>query len=244
MMEKIKMIIADDDSSSRLLLEHMIKVFSDFEIIGEATNGEELHQQAIELKPDLVLVDINMPGLTGLEAVKLCKETMPSLQVIFTTGYEEFAVEAFNMSAVDYLVKPIDRTRLFIALDKAKKAIQLERTLSQKSKHYNKLSIKSNNSFLYIHIDEILYIEKEGRKTILHTKDDRHETTESLADLERLLPDYFYKTHRSYLVNLSRITRIEPSGETYLAYFANTKKNAYISKLKINEVQEQIEMKK
>lgn len=237
------MIIADDDSSSRLLLQHTIKLFSDFEIIAEAANGEELFKLAVELRPDLLLVDINMPGLTGLEAVKLCKKSMPSLQVIFTTGYEEFAVEAFNMSAVDYLVKPIERTRLFVALDKAKKAIQLDRTLVTQSRQYNKLSIKSNNSFLYLHINEILYIEKEGRKTILHTISERHETTESLTDLEKMLPDYFYKTHRSYLVNLSRITRIEPSGETYLACFANTAKTAYISKLKISEVQEQIEMK-
>lgn len=244
MVEKIKMIIADDDSSSRLLLQHTIKLFSDFEIIAEAANGEELYQLALELRPDLLLADINMPGLSGLDAVKLCKESMPSLQVIFTTGYEEFAVEAFNMSAVDYLVKPIERTRLFVALDKAKKAIQLDRTLVMKGRQYNKLSIKSNNSFLYLHTDEILYIEKEGRKTILHTKNERHETTESLTDLEKLLPDYFYKTHRSYLVNLSRISKIEPSGETYLACFANTDKTAYISKLKINEVQEQIEIKK
>jgi two-component system, LytTR family, response regulator len=242
-MEKIKIVIADDDSSSRLLLNHTIKLFSEFEIIGEAGNGEELYQLVIEQKPDIALVDINMPGLTGVEAVKLCKEVLPSLQVIFTTGYEEFAVEAFNLSVVDYIVKPIERTRLFIALDKAKKALQLEKTISQKSKQYNKLSIKSNNSYLYLTIDDILYVEKEGRKTILHTKSERFETTESLLDFEELLPDYFYKTHRSYLVNLSKIIKIEPSGETYLACFANTPKNAYISKLKISEVQELIERK-
>jgi two-component system, LytTR family, response regulator len=243
MMEKIRIVIADDDSSSRLLLQHTIKLFFDFEVIGEAGNGEELYQLVIDLKPDIALVDINMPGLTGVEAVKLCKETMPSLQVVFTTGYEEFAVEAFNMSAVDYIVKPIERTRLFIALDKATKALQLEKTMAQKYKQYKKLSIKSNNSYLYLTIEDILFIEKEGRKTILHTKNERFETTESLMDLEDMLPGYFYKTHRSYLVNLSKIIKIEPSGETYLACFANTSKNAYISKLKINEVQEMIEKK-
>jgi len=242
-MEKMKIVIADDDSSSRLLLNHTIKLFSDFDIIGEAGNGEELYQLVIEQKPDIALVDINMPGLTGVEAVKLCKKVMPSLQVIFTTGYEEFAVEAFNMSAVDYIVKPIERTRLFIALDKAKKALQLERTIAQKSKQYNKLSIKSNNSYLYLTIDDILFVEKEGRKTILHTKSERFETTESLLDFEELLPDFFFKTHRSYLVNLTKIIKIKPSGETYLACFANTTKNAYISKLKISEVQELIEKK-
>jgi two-component system, LytTR family, response regulator len=242
-MEKIRIVIADDDSSSRLLLNHTIKLFSDFEIIGETGNGEELYQLVIEQKPDIALVDINMPGLTGVEAVKICKEVLPSLQVIFTTGYEEFAVEAFNLSVVDYIVKPIERTRLFIALDKAKKSLQLEKTIAQKSKQYNKLSIKSNNSYLYLTIDDILYVEKEGRKTILHTKSERFETTESLLDFEELLPDFFFKTHRSYLVNLTKIIKIEPSGETYLACFANSTKNAYISKLKISEVQELIEKK-
>jgi two-component system LytT family response regulator len=240
-LEKIRIVIAEDDSSSRLLLHHFINLFSDFEVIGEAANGEELFQLVVDKKPDIALVDINMPGMTGVEAVKVSKEVMPSLQVIFTTGYEDFAVEAFNMSAVDYIVKPIERTRLFIALDKAKKAIQLERTLAQKSKQYNKLSIKSNNSYLYLTIEDILFIEKEGRKTILHTKNERFETTESLLDLKLTLPSYFYKTHRSFLVNLTKIIKIEPSGETYLACFENTSKNAYISKLKISEVQELIE---
>ncbi|EWG11550.1 LytR/AlgR family response regulator transcription factor [Cytobacillus firmus] len=240
-MEKLKIVIADDDASSRLLLHHTIRLFNEYEVAGEAGNGEKFYQLVLELKPDIVLVDINMPGLSGLEAVKLCREAIPSLQVVFTTGYEEFAVEAFNISAADYIVKPIERTRLFVALDKAKKALQLERSLSARNRQQHKLSIKSNNTYLYLTIEDLLYIEKEGRKTILHTKNDRYETSESLQDLEEKLPDYFYKTHRSFLVNLTRINKIEPSGETFLAHFSNSQKTAHISKLKINEVQEIIE---
>ena len=242
-MQKYRVVIADDDASSRLLLRHFIQLFSEFEVIGEAASGEELYYVAIKEKPEIVLVDINMPDLNGMEAVKLCKESIPALQVIFTTGYEDFAVEAFNISAADYIVKPIGHARLFMALDKAKRSIMLSLTQDSIPKQFNKLSIKSNNSHLYLSVDEILYIEKEGRKTILHTLNERYETSESLQDIEGKLPDYFYKTHRSFLVNLTKIVKIKPSGETYLAGFTSSSKIAHISKLKINDVQTIIEHK-
>lgn len=234
-MEKFKIIIADDDRSSRTILSHFIHLLSEYQVIEEVSSGEELIQLVIAQRPEIVLADINMPGMNGVEAVKICKERFPGLQVIFTTGHDEFAVEAFNISAADYIVKPIERTRLFMALEKAKKLVQLYRNADQK-KNRNKLAIKSNNTFLYLSVDEILYIEKGGRKTILHTANSQFETSESLQELEGKLPAHFYKTHRSYLVNLKKIIKIESSGETYLSYFTGTEKVAYISKLKINEV--------
>lgn len=235
-MEKFKVIIADDDHPSRMVLMHFIRLLPEYEVVQEAANGEEFIQLVMKEEPEIVLVDINMPDLNGMEAVKICKERFPSLQVIFTTGYDEFAVEAFNISAADYIVKPIERTRLFIALEKAKKQIQFNNGSNQVMEKAKKLAIKSNNTFLYLSIDDILYAEKEGRKTILHTKDSNYETSDSLQELEGKLPNQFYKTHRSFLVNLRKITKIVPSGETYLAHFNRTEKIAYISKLKINDV--------
>jgi two-component system, LytTR family, response regulator len=237
-METLKVIIADDDLSSRILLSNFTEILEDYQVVGLAANGEELVQLVKEKIPDIVLADINMPGVNGVEAVKSCKEILPSLQIIFTTGYDDFAIEAFNISAVDYIVKPIERVRLFIAFEKAKKAIQFlkKAKLKATANGLNKLSVKSNNSFVYIAVDEILYIEKEGRKSVVHTADERYETLESLYELEKRVPDFFYKTHRSYLVNLKKIAKIEAYGETYLAYFSRPNKVAHISKLKINEV--------
>ncbi|WP_102273924.1 LytR/AlgR family response regulator transcription factor [Cytobacillus massiliigabonensis] len=235
-MEKYKVIIADDDHPSRMILMHFIQILPEYEIVQEASNGEEFIQLVMREEPEIVLVDINMPGLNGMEAVKICKERYPSLQVIFTTGYDEFAVEAFNISAADYIVKPIERTRLFMALEKAKKLIQFNNGSNHLQKKANKLAIKSNNTFLYLSVDDILYAEKEGRKTILHTINSHFETSESLQELEGKLPSHFYKTHRSFLVNLKKITKIVSSGETYQVFFNGTEKIAYISKLKINDV--------
>jgi two-component system, LytTR family, response regulator len=235
-MEDIKVIIADDDHSSKTLLCYFIEILSEYRVVGTAANGQELIELVKKEKPDIVLVDIHMPGINGVEAAKVCKEMIPSLKVIFTTGSDEFAVEAFNISAVDYIVKPIEKIRLFIALEKAKQSLQFEVKKEARTFSKNKLAIKSNHSFLYILIEDILYIEKVGRKSIIHIENNQFETLESLQEIEERLPEYFYKTHRSYLVNLKKIVKIEAFGETYAVDFGKPKKVAYISKLKINEV--------
>lgn len=237
-MEKMKVILADDHISSRTILSRFTQLLPDFEVIGEATNGEELVQMVISKKPDIVLVDVNMPILTGMQAVKICRNFLPSLQIIFTTGYDEFAVEAFDVAAVDYVVKPIEKTRLFVALEKARQAVQGKNKFGEKAENSiaKKLLIKSKNKFIYLSVEDILFIEKEGRKSILHTIGERYETTESLQELEESLPNYFYKSHRSYLINLNKIEKIEPCGETYLVYFSSSEKVAHISRLKINKV--------
>jgi two-component system, LytTR family, response regulator len=236
-MEELKVVIAEDDFSSKTLLSYFIELLSEYKVVGEASNGKELIEVVQKVKPDIVLVDIHMPLLNGVEAAKMCKEMLPSLQVIFTTGSEEFAVEAFNISAIDYIVKPIEKVRLFIALEKAKQSLQLHARTETKPVIKNKLAIKSNQAILYITIEDILYIEKEGRKSILHTEEGRYESLESLQELEDRLPDFFFKTHRSYLVNLRKIIKIKPFGETYIAEFTVPEKFASISKLKIHEVQ-------
>jgi two-component system LytT family response regulator len=244
-MEVLKVVVADDDSVSRSLLLHFINLLPQYKVIGEAANGEEFIHLVMREKPDIVLVDIDMPDLNGLEAVKSCKEIFPLLQVIFTTGYDDYAVEAFNISAADYIVKPIERTRLFNALEKARTLNGLfneSKGLLEINKN-KRLGIKSQNTFLFLPIEDILFIEKEGRKTVIHTRNERYETNETLQELSTKLDGNFHKTHRSFLVNLTKIVKIESAGETFLAHFLDTEKVAHISKLKINEVQERI-MKK
>ncbi|MEH7440220.1 LytTR family DNA-binding domain-containing protein [Neobacillus drentensis] len=237
-MGEMKVIIVDDDSSSRTLLLHFTQLAPDFQVIGEAATSKECIELVKRVKPDIALVDISMPDLNGVETVKICKEIHPSLQVIFTTGHDEYAVDAFTLSAVDYIVKPIERVRLFIALEKARKSIALTKSVEAKrmGKGASKLVFKSNQTFVYLAPDEILFIEKEGRKSVIHTETEQFETMEALQEIEVRLPRTFFKTHRSFLVNLKWISKIESLGETYIAKFSQSEKKAYISKLKINEV--------
>src|SRR4051794_17416584 len=100
----MKVLIADDNPASRKLMKHLIKHLSNYQIVADVANGEELIRKVIMEKPDIALVDINMPLLSGMEAVKSCKKILPSLQVIFITGYDEYALEAFEVNAIDYIV--------------------------------------------------------------------------------------------------------------------------------------------
>lgn len=238
-MDKLTIVIADDDLPSRTLLIEFINIFPGYQVVGEASNGEELVNLIFRETPNIALVDINMPGLNGVDAIISCKEFIPSLQTIFTTGYDQFAVEAFNISAIDYIVKPVDRMRLYAALEKAKKNLNIYHFSQSKTSRQTaqKISIKSNNMLVYLNTDDILFIEKEARKTLVHTLHNSYETTDTLQEYETRLPGYFYKTHRSYLVNLKKISLIEPSGETFLAHFNHSTKVAHISRLKIHDVQ-------
>jgi two-component system LytT family response regulator len=241
-MKNLKVIIADDDLSSKKLLGYYIQLFPEYVLTGEASSGEELMELVRKKQPDIVLVDIHMPGINGIEAAQLCKEIVPSLQVIFTTGSDEFAVEAFKLSAVDYIVKPIEKVRLLIALEKAKIGLQLYKRLEAKqgAAPLGKLAIKSNQAFLYLAMEDIVYIEKEGRKSIIHLEAEQVESSDSLQDIAKRLPNYFYRTHRSYVVNLRKIIKIEAFGETYFAHFTDSEKIAHISKLQIQAVHQLI----
>src|SRR4051794_32354613 len=114
----MRVLISEDDPASRKLLKHLILLLPNYQIVGEVENGEELIHNVMKEKPDIALVDIGLPLLDGMEAVRTCKQIHPSLQVIFVTGHDEYALEAFKVNAIDYIVKPIDRNRLYGALER------------------------------------------------------------------------------------------------------------------------------
>ncbi|MGG1576300.1 LytR/AlgR family response regulator transcription factor [Fictibacillus sp. NRS-1165] len=231
----MKVLIAEDDASSRKLLKLFIDSLPDYHIVGEAKNGEELIKYAASEKPDMALVDIGMPLLNGMEAVKACKEFQPSMQVIFITGHDDYALEAFEVRAVDYMMKPIERNRLYGALDRAAHVIysQGERVPTVKKD----LKIKQQRNIIFIPLDDILFIERMDRKSVIHTKNKSYETNEPLASLEVALDSRFQASHRSYIINAEHLVRIEAAGQMYKAYFKDYGETAKISKHKVDELQ-------
>ncbi|MCM3726568.1 LytTR family two component transcriptional regulator [Neobacillus bataviensis] len=232
----MRVLIAEDHAPSRKLLKHLIKPLQSYEMVGEAVNGEDLICKVMIEKPDIILVDINMPLLNGMEAVKSCKKVVPSLQVIFITGHDEFALEAFSVNAIDYIVKPIDRDRLYAALGRAaalaKTPAESERPTVKKD-----LMVKQSNRFSFIPLDDIIFIERADRKAVIHTIDQKIEVNEALTNLEELLDSRFVASHRSYIINLQYLKRIETAGQTYKAYFKNYEETAKVSKNKLAELQ-------
>lgn len=127
----VKVLIADDNIDSIEILEYFISQVPGFDVIGSCRDGEELIQQVIVQSPELILVDINMLSMSGLEAVKECLKIKPDLRFIFITGYDQFAVEAFELSALDYIIKPIENQRLYVALERAKKRLLNKKKTTQ-----------------------------------------------------------------------------------------------------------------
>jgi two-component system LytT family response regulator len=242
-MEPIRVVLVDDNEDSLDILEFFMCSLSSFEIVGTCRNGEELIEEVMIKKPDLVLADINMPKKNGLEAVKDCITFHPNLKFIFITGYDNYAITAFQLAAVDYIVKPIEKDRLYRALDKAKNMINFALGTIEsvvKEKCINNLVIKDPNCTRYIPLDKIYFIEKTGKKCFVFTRDEVYETSENISKIYEKLDHNFYSAHRSYIINLKKVAHIKPSHETYIAYFHEYDRHASISKLKINEVREKI----
>ncbi|WP_456273226.1 LytR/AlgR family response regulator transcription factor [Bacillus sp. AK031] len=237
-----KIVIAEDDLASRKVLSLFISKTADYEIVAEAVNGEELIRHLIVEKPDIAIVDIGMPLLNGMEAIKSCKELLPDLQVIFLTGHDEYAMEAFDINAADYIIKPIERGRLIKALDRASLLGSAEQQGKSDKREQNdrKLVLKHYNNFSIIPFEEIIFIEKIDRKTSIHTKANVYQNTESLSDLLQELSSDFIQAHRSYIINMKHLSNIEARGQSYYASFLNYSKKAKISKHHLKEVRNKL----
>ncbi|MYL35314.1 response regulator [Pontibacillus yanchengensis] len=236
-----RILIADDQEASRKLLRQMIEkmVMDSFEIIDEARDGEELIEKALLHQPDLVLCDIEMPKIKGIEAIREIQKSMPSLDYIFTTAHESFAVEAFELYAVDYVLKPIQMSRLMLALERGKAILEKKQPQqSQRANAFSRIPIRFNRSMYYIQVDDILFIEKNDRKSVIHTLDEQYSSSETLEYFLDYLDNRFVQSHRSFIINLTHVARIQTSGKSYLVYFNGYEEAAQISKQNIQRVQQ------
>lgn len=232
MDSKITVIIAEDNEDAQEIMMSFIEPLHHFEVIGVADNGDRLLDLNVNKKPHLILAGINMPKLNGIEAIAACLKTNPELKFIFTTGSEEHAVKAFDLNAVDYVLKPIKKERLYIALERAKASLDTYSEIEQKQI----LTIKIDRTSYFIHFPRIIFIEKHSRKTIIHTREQQYETNETLESIFKQLDHHFFRTHRSFIVNINYISHITIEGDTYFAHFINYSEYAHVSKLQKNEL--------
>ncbi|HEY0657670.1 MAG TPA: response regulator [Pyrinomonadaceae bacterium] len=238
-MTKLRVIIADDERPAREFLKAVLREFEDVEIVGEAENGAEAIEIITREKPDLALLDLQMPEVSGLEVVKLLRKSQMPL-VAFITAYDEYAVQAFEVNAVDYLLKPIEKSRLRQTLQRAHE--RLEQTdwqekeaenLMNATKIYDentraefleRIPVKKRDEIYLIPIAEVASIVADGELLHITTdKNQKHVINFRLKDLEaRLAPDKFTRLSRGALVNLKMISRVSPMpGGTYLIALKN-----------------------
>ena len=213
-----RVLIIDDEQPARDVIRHYLKEHAELELIGEFSDGFSGLKAIQEMKPDLVFLDVQMPKLTGLELLDLLED--PPV-IIFSTAYDQFAIKAFEMNAVDYIMKPYSKERFSQAVSKAinqlhgeagkAPAVQnLVKSLEESNELLQRIAVKSRHKVSVVPVEEIIYLEAEGDYVMIHTKDARHLKEKTMKYFETHLdPGQFIRIHRSFIVNARFIDRIE-----------------------------------
>jgi two-component system response regulator LytT len=211
-------MIADDEKLAQDELAYLLKDFDDIEIAGTAGNGIEALDLVQKLEPDLVFLDVQMPGLDGLAVVRKLREKNIELpHIIFTTAFDQYAVEAFRLEAMDYLLKPIERGRLEETLDRVRRIVldRQKATLPESprlSPQRTKLLVRNGNRNFIADAQDLVYATIDnGLITLVTTALEGHSNYKTIEELQASLDrDVFWRVHRSYLININRIREVVP----------------------------------
>ena len=210
----IRTILIDDEPLARDIVKHYLKSFPEVEIVAECNDGFEGLKAITQFHPDFIFLDIQMPKINGFEMLELV-ENPPA--VIFTTAFDEFALKAFEVNAVDYLLKPIEQERFDLAVNKLPGRLKqpeaiaelLESAANSPAQH-NRVVVKINGAIKIIPVTEIHYFEANDDQVRISTTEGDFYKNKTMSFFERTLdPEQFIRIHRSYLINLSQVTKIE-----------------------------------
>lgn len=218
----ISTVIVDDEQLASEELSYLLGDFSDVEVIAVGTNGFEAYELIEKLEPDLVFMDVQVPGMDGLMVIrKLREKNVPLPYFILATAYDHYAIEAFTLEAMDYLLKPIEKDRLALSIDRARRAIGEKAKLAipepalsapRATLQRTKLLVKSNNRNFIVDANEVIYATiDDGLITIVATGIEGQSNYRTIEELQSNLdPDTFWRVHRSFLVNINRIKEVIP----------------------------------
>lgn len=230
--KRIQAVIVDDEELARQVLREFLSAHPEIDIAAECANGFEAVKTVAERKPDLVFLDIQMPKLDGFEVLELIGN---EAAVIFTTAYDNFAIRAFEVHAVDYLLKPISAERFEAALARAKErmggkmnaaalpAAELAAAARPPSQFADRIPVRDGTRVFIVPVAKLDYAEAQDDYVALASEGKKHLKQQTIASLETALdPSRFLRIHRSYIVNLERVARIEPYGkDSHVAVLAN-----------------------
>ena len=216
----LKALIVDDEKLARRDLKYLLASVKGVEVVGEAANGIEALKMIEKTEPDIVFLDIEMPGLNGLEVVERLMPKGLKVDVIFVTAYDHYAVKAFDVNAIDYLLKPVAPERLAEAVDRARTrvssgappSVPIDTIIASVTNRKNKkLTIRSGESMRIIDEDELIYASIEGGVVTAITHElEGTMSYQSLDELQGVLSDNFVRAHRAFVVNVDMITEVIP----------------------------------
>ena len=215
----LRAIIVDDEELARSVVRELLRPHPEIQVVAECVNGFEAVKAVAEYKPDLLFLDVQMPKLTGFDVLELIGT---GVAVIFVTAYDEFAMKAFEVHAVDYLLKPVGKERLEAALKQAKARLgekvpapaELSAAARAPGQFAERLVVKDGTKVTLIPVTKLDYAEAQDDYVALASEGKKHLKQQTIASLEASLdPKEFVRIHRSYVVNLERVARIEPYGK-------------------------------
>jgi len=230
----LRVLIADDDAGMRLVLRKIIESMDEMQCIGEAADGGEAVRLCLELKPDVIFLDVDMPIMKGTDAAKEISEALPNVSKVFCTAHADYMAEAFQVYAADYLIKPFKTDRVRQTLRRIQKTKEKIKAAPPKT-----LMLKSREGMTFVPIKGILMIYRENKVTYIETAMESYTTSESLNSIwTKLGGGDFFKCHRAYIINTSAIASIHPYGRwTYTVSLRETDKTALITHEKLDELQ-------
>ncbi len=247
-MDKIRVLIADDNNAMRLIEKKMIARVEGFELVGEARDGLECIELVEQLRPQIVFLDVEMPGKTGVEAARIIQDMDPSIILIFATAHDQYMGDAFEVYAFDYLVKPFKVERVLQTLERARDRLYPERdeaplphpAVPEPRQTNTRMMLHHRDGVTFLNMPDIVLVQREDRATVIYTRDGgRYVTGDSLAETEaRLDPAVFFRSHKSYIINLNHISNITPYGRwTYIIRLTGITQDALITHEKYEELE-------
>lgn len=250
---EIRVVIADDQEGMRLILRKMIEKADGFTLCAEADNGTDVLELVEKYKPHVCFLDVEMPGMTGLECAKSIQDTDPHTMIVFATAHDDYMAQAFEVYAFDYMVKPFKVERVMKTLERIRQVMRMRRGQEDAAGEQAPMTVKTRNvvssgrimlrhkdGVNFVNQSDILLVQRENRSTVLYATDGRRfETSEALGDVqERLDPQIFFRCHKSYIINLNVIDSITPYGRwTYIVHLVGTQQDALITYEKYEELE-------
>lgn len=253
MDNEIRVVIADDQEGMRLILKKMIAKAEGFTLCAEVDSGDKVPALVEQHRPHVCFLDVEMPGMTGIECAKAIMDLDPHTIIVFATAHEGYMAQAFEMYAFDYMVKPFKLERVMNTLERIRQVMLGRQAVAQqvgrealsamakaRGAAGGRIMLHHKEGVNFVSQADILLVQRENRSTVLYaTGGRRFETSEALGDVEaRLDARIFFRCHKSYIINLNAIDSITPYGRwTYVVHLSGTEQDALITHEKYEELE-------
>ena len=239
----MRVAIIDDEPYSREEMKHLLSGYPWVEVVGEASSAEKGLEVILTKNPDVLFLDIEMPGMSGVDLAETLHKMKRKPEIVFATAYPDYALKAFRVEAVDYLLKPFEESQLAQTMERLKSLVKIE-TETRESPSLGKLAVQDEDKIVFISPQDILYIFREERETFICTEKKKYTCRLPIKDLEAKLATYpFFRVHKSYLVQLPFVEELIPWGSgVYQLKVHGADEAIPVSRNYVKELRERLEL--